>query len=117
MNDRAMTVSNALLILLAPIGVMLTALRNDTGELMARDNELVGEICCRTDLATINSIATAGGLRVTQGRRPHLFRVLNSGRTTEPEVGEQLFEVFQEAMQRAATVGKIPSWSAVKKGN
>jgi hypothetical protein len=80
-------------------------------EFMIRYEETVGAICCRTDLSRMNAIAAASGLSALQGRKPHLFYLANSGRSVEPEVGEELFAAFQAALDEATTAGTIPSWS------
>ena len=76
-------------------------------------SETVGVISCPTNLATIKAIAAANGLNALQGGKPHVFCLANSGRSMEPEVGEELFEVFQTALDKAAGTGKIPPWSVV----
>ncbi len=76
-------------------------------------SETVGVISCRTNLATIRAIAAANGLNALQGSEPHVFCLANSGRSVEPEVGEELFEIFQTALDKAAGTGKIPPWTVV----
>jgi hypothetical protein len=78
---------------------------------MHRYDNTVGIINCSTDLATMNAITQSGGLRVIQGRTPHQFRIADSGRRTEPEVGRELFKIVEGALDRAASAGKIPPWS------
>jgi hypothetical protein len=81
---------------------------------MNRYDTAVGMICCRTDLATINALAMAGGLSAQQGDKPHLFCLSNSGRSVEPEVGEELFDAFRHALDHAAHTGAIPAWSVIR---
>ncbi len=80
---------------------------------MNRCESAVGVIRCSTDVATINAIASASGLRARQGTRPHFFRLFNSGRRVEPEVGADLFEVVRDELDRAVSKGLIPPWSVV----
>jgi hypothetical protein len=80
---------------------------------MARINSVVGLIRCPADAETITTIAAASGLSVQAGSDPQLFYLSNSGRRVEPDVGADLFEVVQAALDQAVRAGTIPSWSVV----
>jgi hypothetical protein len=82
--------------------------------LMNRCEIAVGAIRSPAHVSVMNAIASTGGLTAHPGGTPHVFRLVNSGRCADPEVGAELFMFVRDQLDRAVLAGTIPWWSLVE---
>ena len=84
---------------------------------MARRERRVGVIRCASDVATLDTIASSGGLSVKPANAPGEFYVINSGRNLASELEEALLTAVACHLDNAVEKGIIPRWSLIAPRN
>jgi len=82
-----------------------------------RRERKVGLIQCAADAATLNTIASAGGLTVKPANSANEFYLIDSGRNIASELEQALFAAVAGHLDNAVEQGIIPHWSLVDPKN
>ena len=84
---------------------------------MPRRSALAGTIFCPASPGTVRSLANSGGLRVEATDNPHHYRLISSGRYSQPELLQDLLEIVEQQFDDAIATRKIEAWWPVAHGN
>jgi len=74
-------------------------------------DESLGTIRCATSKATIDALLFPCGLRALAAEEPHLFRIFDGARDTEPEVTGDLWRLALDSLREAERNGSLPPFS------
>ena len=78
---------------------------------MSRQSKPIGLVRCKTDTATMRTLAARIGLEVQPAHEPFMFYLANSGRSDDREIESELFEAAGRQFDDAVSAGVIEIWT------